>query len=138
MVCSALNISVLFQTLIFGFFEMTGGAVSACQLPESLAVATVAAITGWSGLSVHFQLVGIIGSHDVAFAPYIVCKAVSSLLCCGVTLALMRIFGRDILLGEGGSVSSLLVFEDIRVPLLILSAFFMACAALYLKACKGK
>ena len=136
-ICSALNVSVLLQTLMFGFFEMTGGAVYACQLPPYLAVATVAAITGWSGLSVHFQLIGIVGSSDVPFVPYVLCKVFSSLLCCGFTLALVKMFGRDVRFDAKGSVASLLIFEDIRVPLLILSVFFLACAMLYLKARKS-
>ena len=138
MACVALDVSVLLQSLIFGFFEMTGGAVSACQLPPMLAVATVAAITGWSGLSVHFQLVGIVGSHDMPLTPYVVCKALSSLLCCGVTVALMGAFGRDIDLCEGGSIASLLLFDDIRVSLLVLSLFFVSCAVLYLRTLKSK
>jgi len=133
MVCSALCLSRLLQAVIFGFFEMTGGAVAASELTSRIAVPIVAALTGWSGMSVHFQLVGILGPYDVPFSPYVVCKAFSSLLCCVSTTALVNIFGKDISLSERGSVASLFIFDDVRVPLITLAAFSLACAALILR-----
>lgn len=66
--------------VLLGFFEMTGGvsAVSVLSMPISCLLA--AAIVGWSGLSVHFQMIGLCEEKRMALAPYFVSKLATAAL----------------------------------------------------------
>ena len=62
--------------LFFGFFEMTGG-VSASPLAGGSGIYLAAGVLGWSGLSVHLQIVNLCRSPRPSFAPYFLSKALS-------------------------------------------------------------
>ena len=122
--------------LMFGFFEMTGGVSEASTLPLGIAIPATAAITGWSGLSVHFQFVAICKEHRFALRPYFLSKALCALLNAAIISALVSIAGDRLSFG-GGSVSSFLVMSGgITLPL-SLAAFAAGCVALRLYGLKG-
>ena len=115
--------------LMFGFFEMTGGVAEASSLPLGLAIPISAIITGWSGLSVHFQFVAICKEHRFALRPYFLSKALCALLN-GVIISIMVRVAGERLIFEGGSVSSFLMTSGgIAIPL-SLAAFVVGCVAL--------
>ena len=124
------------RALTVGFFEMTGGVFAASELPLRYAIPTVAAITGWSGMSVHFQLVGICGSSKLSLKPYFLAKVMSALLCSALTVLLTHIFS-DELIFSIGSVESFLLMPAYPSSLLSVALFGFSCLTL-LKSPRGK
>lgn len=78
--------------LLFGFFELTGGMWKASQLQEH-GICLAAAIAGWSGLSVHFQIMSICSGCGVSFKPYILAKLSTGLLNVIFLLIFSAVFG---------------------------------------------
>lgn len=71
---------------ICGFFEMSGGISEAASLvgetkSSSLPVVMIACMAGWSGLSVHSQIMTICGGRGLSFKPYLIAKALQGVLC---------------------------------------------------------
>ena len=65
---------------LLGFFEMTGGVSAASALSLPLSCLLAAAIVGWSGLSVHFQMIGLCGERRMSLAPYFASKLATAAL----------------------------------------------------------
>ena len=86
--CEKLGLPAFINTLLIGAFEMTGGAFAAASLTPSLAVPAIAAVTFWSGLSVFFQFVGLVGEHKISLFPYLVSKLAGALVCPVVLLCI--------------------------------------------------
>ncbi len=118
------------MALTFGFFEMTGGVSAAAELPLEVAVPMAAALTGWSGLSVAFQFVGLCKEHRVSLRPYFFSKIASALMNALLVWSFMRLFGDRIAFGDGGSVSSLLLFSGSPIALLSVAFFVGGCTVL--------
>ena len=85
------------QTLIatlFGFFELSGGVVQAAMIHNApLARWITAFLCGWSGLSVHLQILSLCDNlpdkDTIHPQPYFLCKLFQGLLCallCGLFL----------------------------------------------------
>ena len=75
-----LSLPPFFSTLLFGFFELTGGMTYAAQLPQGLSLLACAIISGWSGLSVHAQIVSLSDTRPLSFRPYLLSKTLSAAL----------------------------------------------------------
>ncbi len=95
------------SALLFGFLEMTGGVSEASRLSPEAAIIAVAAITGWSGLSVAFQFVGICKEHRFSLKPYFISKICAATLNIAFMLAFTKLFGLSACFSEG-SISSFL------------------------------
>ena len=67
-------------SLILGAFEMTSGIATSSSLEPLDAAICSAAIVGWSGLSVHFQLMGIFVETKISFCAYFISKALRAFL----------------------------------------------------------
>ena len=104
-----MGLSKEFTALLFGFFEMTGGVGEAARLLPGAAIACAAAITGWSGISVAFQFVGVCREHSFSLKPYFVSKLACAALNTLFTCSLVRIFDIDVSVGEGSVYSFLLL-----------------------------
>jgi sporulation integral membrane protein YlbJ len=77
---SAFPLPAFISPLWLGFFEMTQGVSSAARIaPEGLGMLSAAIVSGWSGLSVHFQIMSICKSHTLSFRPYFLAKAATAL-----------------------------------------------------------
>lgn len=118
--------------LLFGFFEMTGGMSAVAQLGGESAILLAAALSGWSGLSVAFQFVGICKEHRFPLKPYFVSKICCALLNVVFVLVMIRFFGGEIPIGEG-SVSSYLAMPDIRLVFVSMTIFIGGCFSLKVK-----
>ena len=84
---SALSASALpppLCAIIFGFFELTGGIAEAATLPHRTGAVVAAFISGWSGLSVHFQIMSICADRDVSFKPYFAAKLMQGALAAAI------------------------------------------------------
>ncbi len=69
------------KTLVYGFFEMTGACGEAAKLlPKESGMIITALICGWSGLSVHFQVIAICHGERISFAPYFAAKLLQGVL----------------------------------------------------------
>lgn len=83
----ALSISQGLRAFIFGFFELTGGMVQASAVtPTQAGIALAAFISGWSGISVHLQIMSICADRDISFKPYFGAKLCQAILCSALFL----------------------------------------------------
>ncbi len=78
--CVKANLPHTLSSLIFGFFELTGGVAHASSVEGVGGMLLCAAALGWSGLSVHFQIMNICGGCPISFRPYFVAKVAQSIL----------------------------------------------------------
>jgi sporulation integral membrane protein YlbJ len=72
----------LSPALIKGFLEIDLGTMAAAQTTASLGdrLIIASAIIGWSGLSVHGQVISVIHETDIRIAPYIIARILHCLL----------------------------------------------------------
>lgn len=79
---------------LFGIFELSGGVMEASAIENSLASGCLCAfLCGWSGLSVHLQIISLCDELPAADAPhicpYLLCKLFQGIFCallCGIVL----------------------------------------------------
>lgn len=114
--------------LCTGFFEMTGGVSAAAKLPRSQALFVAAAITGWSGLSVHFQFVGVCGESRVPLRPYFLSKIFSSLFNAAAVGIFVELFGDRLSFSSASSSPSVLLFAHMPAAVITLAVFLLGCA----------
>lgn len=69
------------QALLFCTLELSGGVASAVALPSPASALLSGAALGWSGLSVHAQVLSITSAHDLNLRPYLAVKALQTVLC---------------------------------------------------------
>lgn len=116
-------------TLLCGILEMTGGISEAASLGGNAGLICTAAFAGWSGLSVHCQVMTLCGGRGLSFRPYIMAKAFQGILCGGVTAVILRWFPIIMRPAEGMITDAILVFtsmKDISLPALITDGGFVA------------
>ena len=95
--CSVLEdlwVSPLLKIPVMGFFEMTGAVSLAPQLGKAGAVLT-ALFVGWSGLSVHFQVLSVCRGIPVSTRPYFLAKAIQGLLSAVLAYLYIRLVGLE-------------------------------------------
>lgn len=71
---SAASLPPALVALMFGLFELTGGVAEAAALPREVGAVIAAFISGWSGFSVHFQIMSICSDRGISFKPYFLAK----------------------------------------------------------------
>ncbi len=77
---------------IFGFFELSSGVGTAAELSNRMqAILLCALFSGWSGLSVHFQIMSVSAGRDISFKPYIIAKAAQGVICAALMMLLINI-----------------------------------------------
>lgn len=71
-----------FGAILYGFLELTGGLykASALSIPVSTKLIISASILGFAGFSVHFQVMGIVAKSDLSIKPYLLGKALQSVI----------------------------------------------------------
>jgi len=64
-----------------GFFEMTLGidTLAACSAPLPAKLLSASIILGWSGLSIHTQIAGVLNETDLTLKYYLPCRLLHSL-----------------------------------------------------------
>ncbi len=78
------NTAPLFSALLGGCLELTGGMARAAACPAPLCYLLCGLFAGWSGISVHLQLMSLCADTGVSFRPYLLAK-----LMCGALTALL-------------------------------------------------
>ena len=90
--CAGISLSSSLTALIFGLFELTGGAAHAADAPAKVAPYLCAFSVGWAGLSVHFQLFHLVSDLDFSKKTYLCAKLAQGALNIPI-LALMMYVG---------------------------------------------
>lgn len=85
------------KTFLFGFFEISSGMKAAASLSDPhLGFILSALFMGWSGLSVHGQIITVTADRGVFYRCYFGAKALQGLLCAGMA-AMVCLFFSDFL-----------------------------------------
>jgi len=81
------------QRLILGSLEITNG-VEQCISIDSLQgrASACALLIGWSGLSVHFQIITLCDGYELSFKKYFLFKALQGMICVIITLLFFTCF----------------------------------------------
>jgi sporulation integral membrane protein YlbJ len=115
-------------TLLSGFLEMTGGISLASSLGDHrLGLILTAAFAGWSGISVHCQIMTLCGGRGLSFKPYFLAKAVQGLLCGGIMGAILTLKPAWVNPAEGAVMDAILAvtsLQDISIPALLTDGVF--------------
>ncbi len=90
-VMNALPMSL--QSFLFCLFELSGGVSQACALASPMTAALLCAFAvGWSGISVHCQILGICDGKPLSLRPYTLAKIFQALLCPLIFALILTLF----------------------------------------------
>ena len=80
----------IIRVLLYGFCEMTSGVSAAAALePKTISAVLCALAVGWSGLSVHLQLMTLCDGRQLSYRPYFIERMAQAVICAAlVTLFL--------------------------------------------------
>ncbi len=79
--------------LLFCLFELSGGVSTASALPNPLYAALLCAFAaGWSGLSVHCQVLSVCDGTGLSLRPYFLSKLLQGFLCVLLLAILLTLF----------------------------------------------
>ena len=91
-ILESLTVPAEITALLFGIFEISSGVGESAALQNRmLAVVMCALIAGWSGLSVHFQIMSCASGRNISFKPFFIAKALQGLLCAVLTFAALKL-----------------------------------------------
>lgn len=127
---SGSGIGEMGYTLFYGFLELTGGISEAATLTSwEPAIVLTAAIAGWSGLSVHCQVLTLCGGRGLSFRPYLFAKAAQGVLCAGVMTLLLR-FGDPVWFSPNEdaimeAIMTVTSWKEITVPAMVTDIAFV-------------
>jgi sporulation integral membrane protein YlbJ len=127
-----------FSSFLFAFFEISSGANAAATLPNPIVAAVLCGFAvGWSGLSVHFQILTICGERELSFVPYFVAKLFQGVTCAVAAFGYTRLFPRLPVFAPPSAPVSL--FDDPSFGLsYAISFFFFLCVILTLRGQRKK
>ena len=121
------------KAMVFGFFELTGGISAASELSPNTAALLAALFAGWSGLSVHLQIISLCPDGGISFKPYFVAKLFQGILSAVLMQVYLSLASPDLTAGAG----ELLAYAPNTVPerlaLPILVVFLAALTVLLVK-----
>ena len=84
---SAFPLPNAIRALLYGLFEISSGVNAAASLGSLPLSALLCALTvGWSGLSIHCQLLTLSDGRDLSFRFYFRAKAIEAILCALITV----------------------------------------------------
>lgn len=104
LILSGAHLSPALSALLCGVAEMTGGVSMAATLPARTGIFLCAGLVGWSGISVHCQIMSICRGCGISFFPYAVAKFAQGLLNV-LLLKLALLLLRPNLIFDGAGVS---------------------------------
>lgn len=143
---SSLSLPHGVNALIYAIFEISGGVSEASAVASPILAMLLAAFAvGWSGFSVHFQILSLADGRNISFRPYFLAKLIQGVLSMLFTYLYVRFAAPDILnsaksVSTGGAASVFWGIESgISLPSLIVTSLFIICAsATYLSSTKRK
>lgn len=87
----------VFTSLLFGFFEVTGGVVQCVSISGNAKIFTTAAIISFSGISVIFQIAFLCKKYAVNIKPFIYSRILTAILCPIYMIVFMLFLPYDIM-----------------------------------------
>lgn len=108
--------------LLCGLLELSSGVSQTAALrPLALASVVTAAVAGWSGLSVHCQVMTLCGGRGLSMKPYVIAKVVQGVLCAALMGFLWMVVDPAWLMPNGESVVDTVItfgttFKEQGVP----------------------
>lgn len=89
--CAVLPITETLKAAVAGFFEVSSGAKTASSIQNELATPFIcAAVCGWSGLSVHTQIISACRGREISFIPFFVSKAAQAVIAPALLLLYLK------------------------------------------------
>lgn len=118
----AIGSPTYFSALIFAVFEISNGVGMAAEIGDMPSIILAAAALGWSGLSVHFQIMAVSSGRGISFKPYFIAKACQGVLCAAMAVIAMKFlpFSSDVF----NEISTAEPFDGYRNAAWVCSAFF--------------
>ena len=93
LIFTSFGVSETLAAPLFCLFELSGGVSRASALGNTLHAALLCAFAaGWSGLSVHCQVLSVCDGATLSFRPYFRAKLLQSLLCTLLFFLLLHLF----------------------------------------------
>ncbi len=90
---SALHLSGELHAFLSCLLELSGGVGLASALPQVfLGAALTAFAAGWSGISVHCQMLAVCDHHALSLRPYLLHKLLQGLLCALIISVILLLF----------------------------------------------
>lgn len=121
--------------LVGAFLELSTGATASADASGRVGIALVGFTVGWSGLSVHFQTMALVGVRIKSYAEYFIQKLVQGVLCATLAWGYSLLTGFDASCSSSGVSASVPVFSPEYTAIIIAS--FMLCAIASIKIKKA-
>lgn len=78
----ALSVPPILESMLFCLFEISSGVSAAASIDSASASAAIGGFAvGWSGISVHFQILSLGSERGISFKPYLIAKLCQGLFC---------------------------------------------------------
>jgi hypothetical protein len=116
---------------IFGFFELSSGVGAASELSGYFAILLTSATLGWSGLSVHFQIMTVSSGRGISFKSYFLSKLAQSMICASLVFVTTKLFpfSKDVFLDvkksfpsaafTNGALACIIFFAAVIIPITV-------------------
>ena len=136
---SMAGVSATLTAFVSGALEISGGVGAMSALPEPmLAAVGCAAVVGWSGISVHCQIMSMCAGRGVSFKPYFIAKAAQSIICAAMVAAVLLLSRLN---GNTGFEDVFLLRSDgdFCGSIWVCIGFFaLSAAPIIIKICRGE
>lgn len=119
------------EALLFGIFEISSGVSAAAEEASAARLALCGFAIGWSGISVHCQILSLGCDRGISFAPYLFTKLLQGIFCALATLFYGKLLAPTLL-----DVSASLLLRDSSYNLvfsLSICLCFLVCVLLHFK-----
>ncbi|MBQ9161918.1 MAG: hypothetical protein IJX74_01445 [Clostridia bacterium] len=133
------------SALLFGFFEISGGVSRAANSSSLFTSAVLCAlIAGWSGLSVHFQIISICSGRGISFKPYFVAKLFQGVLSAVLTGMILHFFPSLLTTQTSANADDFVYFSAYGMrggdvlSLVVKILFFVGCLILLIRRRKSR
>ncbi len=129
------------NALAFGLFEITAGISRAAALADrQTALLICAFICGWSGLSVHFQIMSVCTDKNrgISFIPYFLSKLVQGFLCTAIVYIYIRFIDHSILLSTPTVDANASLLAPVAYIIAVNAVFVLTLLALYASSIKNR
>ncbi len=121
------------RALVFSVFELTGGVAAASGVrPIAFGILIAAFALGWSGLSVHFQVLSLCGGANISVKRYFFAKLLQGVINAGLAFVFWRLFG-ETLDFDAESVGVFEAYEFLGAPLVVGILFALSLAVAFIK-----
>ncbi|MBE6583451.1 MAG: hypothetical protein E7649_00525 [Ruminococcaceae bacterium] len=121
------GIPSVLSSMLFGFFELSSGASSAANIGNLFLSAVACALfSGWSGLSVHFQIMSVTSNAKISYKPYLLSKAAQGIICAALCALALKFAFPSLLTKEAGAILTDIKLFGIDKGLGLCALFFIA------------